>query len=71
MDYNKPLDRRIMDMEGLKRWIRPQMDACRVLFEAVDDLRSEEALRVRRLVAIGFTEPEAEELSELHTPNFM
>jgi TusA-related sulfurtransferase len=27
--------------------------------------------RVRRLVAIGFTEREAEELSQLHTPNFM
>jgi len=39
MDYNKPADRRIMDMEGLKRWIRPQMDGYRVLFEAVDDLR--------------------------------
>ena len=39
MDYNKPADRRIMDMEGLKRWIRPQMDGYRVMFEAVDDLR--------------------------------
>jgi len=39
MDYNKPADRRIMDMEGLKRWIRPQMDGYRILFEAVDDLR--------------------------------
>jgi TusA-related sulfurtransferase len=27
--------------------------------------------RMRRLVAIGFAEREAEELSELHTPNFM
>jgi TusA-related sulfurtransferase len=27
--------------------------------------------RVRRLVAVGFSEREAEELSELHTPNFM
>jgi len=27
--------------------------------------------RVRRLVAIGFREREAEELSTLHTPNFM
>ena len=38
MDYNKPADRKIMDMEGLKRWIRPQMDGYRVLFEAVDDV---------------------------------
>jgi hypothetical protein len=27
--------------------------------------------RVRRLIAIGFTEREAQELSQLHTPNFM
>ena len=27
--------------------------------------------RVRRLVAIGFPDREAEELSQLHTPNFM
>jgi len=27
--------------------------------------------RVKRLVLIGFSEPEARELSELHTPNFM
>ncbi len=39
MDYNRPADRKIMDMEGLKRWIRPQMDGYNVLFEAVDDLR--------------------------------
>lgn len=39
MDYNRPADRKIMDMEGLKRWIRPQMDGYRVLFEAVDDVR--------------------------------
>jgi len=39
MDYNNPSDRKILDMEGLKRWIRPQMDGYRVLFEAVDDLQ--------------------------------
>jgi ABC-type phosphate/phosphonate transport system substrate-binding protein len=39
MDYNKPFDRKIMDMEGVKKWIRPQMAGYRVLFEAVDDLR--------------------------------
>ena len=27
--------------------------------------------RVRRLVTIGFPDREAEELSQLHTPNFM
>jgi phosphonate transport system substrate-binding protein len=39
MDYNKADDRKIMDMEGLKRWIRPQMDGYGVLFDAVDELR--------------------------------
>ena len=39
MDYNRPADRIIMDMQGLKRWIRPQMDGYRILFEAVDDLK--------------------------------
>ena len=39
MDYNNPSHRKILDMEGLKRWIRPQMDGYRVLFEAVDDLQ--------------------------------
>ena len=39
MDYNRPADRKIMDMEGLKRWIRPEMDGYNVLFEAVDDLQ--------------------------------
>ena len=39
MDYNRPADRRIMDMEGLKRWIRPEMDGYKALFEAVDDLQ--------------------------------
>ena len=38
MDYNKPDDRKIMDMEGLKRWVRPEMEGYRVLFEAVDDV---------------------------------
>jgi len=37
MDYNNPSHRTIMDMEGLKRWIRPQMDGYRALFDAVDD----------------------------------
>jgi hypothetical protein len=29
------------------------------------------ANRVRRLTSIGFTDIEADELSQLHTPNFM
>jgi len=39
MDYNKPAERKILEMEGLKRWVRPQLDGYRVLFEAVDELR--------------------------------
>jgi ABC-type phosphate/phosphonate transport system substrate-binding protein len=39
MDYNRPADRKIMDMEGLKKWIRPQMDGYDVMFKAVDDLK--------------------------------
>jgi len=38
MDYNKPAERKILEMEGLKRWVSPQLDGYRVLFEAVDDL---------------------------------
>jgi ABC-type phosphate/phosphonate transport system substrate-binding protein len=38
MDYNKPGDRKIMDMEGLTQWIRPQLQGYGVLFEAVDEL---------------------------------
>jgi ABC-type phosphate/phosphonate transport system substrate-binding protein len=38
MDYNVPQDRRIMEMEGLKKWIRPQLDGYQVIFEAVDEL---------------------------------
>ena len=39
MDYNKPAERKILEMEGLKRWVRPQLDGYRALFEAVDELR--------------------------------
>jgi phosphonate transport system substrate-binding protein len=38
MDYNKPAERKILEMEGLKRWVRPQLDGYRVLFDAVDEL---------------------------------
>jgi phosphonate transport system substrate-binding protein len=36
MDYNNPEHRTIMDMEGLKRWVRPQLAGYRALFEAVE-----------------------------------
>jgi phosphonate transport system substrate-binding protein len=39
MDYNKPSERRILEMEGLKRWVRPQLDGYRALFDAVDELQ--------------------------------
>ena len=38
MDYNVAEDRRIMEMEGLKKWIRPQLNGYDVLFEAVDEV---------------------------------
>ena len=38
MVYNNPRHRPLLDMEGLKRWVSPQLDGYRVLFEAVDDL---------------------------------
>ena len=38
MDYNVPEDRRIMEMEGLKKWIRPELEGYDVLFEAVNEL---------------------------------
>jgi phosphonate transport system substrate-binding protein len=36
MDYNNPDHRRIMELEGLKRWVRPQLEGYRPLFEAVE-----------------------------------
>lgn len=36
MDYNNPAHRAIMDMEGLKRWVRPQLAGYKPLFEAVE-----------------------------------
>jgi phosphate/phosphite/phosphonate ABC transporter binding protein len=38
MDYNEPEHRRIMDLEGLKRWVGPHLDGYKPLFEAVDTL---------------------------------
>ena len=39
MDYNKPADRKILDLEGLKRWVRPRLHGYLPLFEAVNDLQ--------------------------------
>ncbi|MFE3450261.1 phosphate/phosphite/phosphonate ABC transporter substrate-binding protein [Nonomuraea sp. NPDC059194] len=36
MDWNNPDHRRILEMEGLRRWVRPQLDGYASLFEAVD-----------------------------------
>ena len=36
MDYNNAAHRTIMDMEGLKRWVRPQLAGYKALFEAVE-----------------------------------
>jgi len=36
MDYNNPAHRIIMDMEGLKRWVLPQLAGYKPLFEAVE-----------------------------------
>lgn len=36
MDYNKPAHRPIMEMEGLKRWVRPELAGYKPLFEAVE-----------------------------------
>jgi phosphate/phosphite/phosphonate ABC transporter binding protein len=38
MDYNNPEHRRIMDLEGLKRWVAPKLDGYKPLFEAVESL---------------------------------
>ena len=35
MSWDVPAHRRILEMEGLRRWVRPQLDGYRVLFEAV------------------------------------
>jgi phosphate/phosphite/phosphonate ABC transporter binding protein len=40
MDYNDPAHRKIMDMEGLKQWVRPRMEGYQSLFEAVEALRT-------------------------------
>jgi ABC-type phosphate/phosphonate transport system substrate-binding protein len=37
MDWEIPEHRRILEMEGLKRWVRPQLDGYRDLFAAVEE----------------------------------
>jgi hypothetical protein len=37
MDWDVPEHRRILELEGLRRWVRPQLDGYRDLFEAVDE----------------------------------
>lgn len=36
MDYNNPEHRKIMDLEGLKRWVTPQLAGYKPLFDAVE-----------------------------------
>jgi ABC-type phosphate/phosphonate transport system substrate-binding protein len=37
MDWEIPEHRRILELEGLKRWVRPQLDGYRDLFAAVEE----------------------------------
>ncbi len=36
MDWHDPAHRRILELEGLRRWVRPELDGYASLFEAVD-----------------------------------
>jgi phosphate/phosphite/phosphonate ABC transporter binding protein len=36
MNYNNPDHRQIMDLEGLKRWVKPRLDGYKPLFQAVE-----------------------------------
>ncbi len=36
MDWNEPAERRILELEGLRRWMPPQLDGYQGLFAAVD-----------------------------------
>jgi ABC-type phosphate/phosphonate transport system substrate-binding protein len=38
MDWDDPGHRAILEMEGLRRWVRPRLDGYQPLFEAVDSL---------------------------------
>jgi ABC-type phosphate/phosphonate transport system substrate-binding protein len=37
MDWDNPEHRPILEMEGLKRWVRPQLEGYQSLFEAVEE----------------------------------
>lgn len=37
MDWDDPEQRRILELEGLKRWVRPELDGYNDLFHAVED----------------------------------
>jgi ABC-type phosphate/phosphonate transport system substrate-binding protein len=37
MSWDEPAHRRILELEGLRRWVRPQLDGYSVLFDAVRD----------------------------------
>jgi ABC-type phosphate/phosphonate transport system substrate-binding protein len=37
MDWEQPEHRRILELEGLREWVGPQLDGYRDLFEAVDE----------------------------------
>jgi phosphonate transport system substrate-binding protein len=37
MDWDNPEHRRILELEGLRRWVRPELDGYTSLFEAVKD----------------------------------
>jgi phosphonate transport system substrate-binding protein len=37
MDWNDPEHRRILEMEGLERWVRPELDGYNDLFSAVEE----------------------------------
>ncbi len=64
MHYDDPKWREVMDLEGVKLWLRADpkiMEGYGILFEAVE----------RQGVLEEWLNQQAEEISNLHTPNFM
>lgn len=43
MDWNDPVDREILEKEGLREWVRPQLDGYEVLFQAVEEQKVPES----------------------------
>lgn len=37
MDWNDPIDREILEKEGLRQWVRPQLEGYGALFDAVEE----------------------------------